>query len=59
RWSQQVAEAAMALNLEAKGSDIELWVLGSLSKQAIVEFQNLGWKVFTDAGPRLIPPRST
>ena len=53
-WDQRVAEAAMVVSTETKGSDIELWILGSLSKRATVEFQKLGWKVYTDAGSRLI-----
>jgi len=56
-WDKRVAQAATALSNEAKGSDIELWVLGSVSKLAAAEFQKLGWKVYTDAGPRLISAR--
>jgi len=56
-WDQRVAEAATVVSNEAKGSGIELWVLGSLSKLATAELQKLGWKVYTDAGPRLIPAR--
>jgi hypothetical protein len=54
-WDQRVAEAATAVSPEGSGSNIELWVLGSLSKRATAELQKLGWKVYTDAGPRLIP----
>lgn len=56
-WDQRVAEAATAVSNEVKGSEIELWVLGTVSKLAAAEFQKLGWKVYTDAGPRLIPAR--
>ena len=58
-WDQRVAEAATDVSHEAKENGIELWVLGSLSKLATEEFQKLGWKVYTDAGPRLIPARGT
>jgi hypothetical protein len=56
-WNQRVAETATAVSGEAKGSDIELYTLGTLSKLATAELQKLGWKVYTDAGPRLIPAR--
>ncbi len=56
-WDQRVVDAATVVSREANGSGIELWVLGSLSKRATAELQKLGWKVYTDAGPRLIPAR--
>lgn len=56
-WDQRVAGAATDLSSEANGSGLELWVLGSLSKQATAEFRKLGWKINTEAGSRLIPAR--
>ena len=54
-WNKKIAEAATAVRGEAKGSGLELWVLGSLSKQATAELQKEGWKIHTEAGPRLLP----
>ena len=54
-WNKQVAEAAAAISEDAKGSSFELWVLGSLSKQATSEFQEIGWKIHTEAGAQLLP----
>ena len=56
-WDERVAEAATAVSNEVKGGDIELWVLGTVSKLATTELQKLAWKVYTDAGPQLIPAR--
>lgn len=58
-WGQQVAEAATVVSSDAKGNDHELWVLGTLSKLATTELQKLGWKIYTDAGPRLITAQKT
>jgi hypothetical protein len=54
-WDKRVAEATDSVSSEAKGSNFELWVLGSLSKQATTELQELGWKIHTGAGPKLFP----
>ena len=54
-WDKRVAESATAVSEEAKGNGLELWVLGSLSKQATAELKKLGWKIHTNAGARLIP----
>ena len=54
-WNRRVAEAATDISGEAKGSGLELWVLGSLSKQATAELQKKGWRIHTGAGSRLLP----
>jgi len=54
-WNKKIAEAATAVSGEAKGSGLELWVFGSLSKQATAELQQVGWKIHTEAGSRLLP----
>ena len=56
-WNKRIAEMAMSVKSEAKESNLELWVLGSLSKQATVELQKQGWKIHTDSGPQLLPDR--
>ena len=56
-WSKRVSEAVTSVSSEAKGSSLELWVLGSLSKQATAELQKQGWNIHTGAGPRLLPAR--
>ncbi|MEA3291879.1 MAG: hypothetical protein U9Q71_06215, partial [Pseudomonadota bacterium] len=56
-WSKRVAEAITAVNSEEKGSGLELWVLGSLSKQASEEFRKRGWKVHTSTGSKLVSTR--
>ena len=56
-WNKKIADAAIAVSGEAKGSGLELWVFGSLSKQATAELQKEGWKIHTEAGPRLLPAR--
>ncbi len=53
-WNERVADAAAGVSKAAKGSATELWVLGSLSPQATTEFQNLDWKIHTNAGKKLI-----
>ncbi len=53
-WNKQVADAATSISNEGKGSNIELWVLGSLSKQATAEFQKLGWKVHVSVESQLL-----
>lgn len=53
-WNKQIAEAATPVGSEVKGSNIELWVLGSLSKQATTELQKLGWKIHVGVGQQLL-----
>ena len=54
-WNKLVAETETAARAEAKGSGLELWVLGSLSEQATAELQKVGWKIHTGAGSKLLP----
>ena len=54
-WNKITGETATTVRGEAKGSGLELWVFGSVSKQATAELQKLGWKVHTEAGSRLLP----
>ena len=53
-WNKLVAETEAAVSGEAKGSGLELWVLGSLSKQATAELQKKGWEIHAGAGSRLL-----
>lgn len=53
-WSEQVADAAAGVRKAAKGSGTELWVLGSLSRQATEELEKLDWKIHTSAKAKLI-----
>ena len=52
-WNERVADAATGVRKAAKGSDTELWVLGSLSQQAAAEFEKLDWKIQTNARAKL------
>ena len=54
-WDKRVAEAATAVGGEANGGSLELWVLGSLSKKATAELQEMGWMVHVGAGAQLLP----
>lgn len=54
-WNKQVAEAAAAIGRNGEGSGPELWVLGSLSKQATAGLQDAGWTIHTNAGSQLLP----
>ena len=56
-WSKRIADAVTWASSEAKSSGLELWVLGSLSRQATVELQKQGWQIHTGAGPQLFPAR--
>ena len=56
-WNKRVAEVATSVSREAKPSGIELWVIGSLSKQATTELKKQGWSVHTGARSQLLPPR--
>ncbi|MEN8199448.1 MAG: hypothetical protein ABFR63_05175 [Thermodesulfobacteriota bacterium] len=56
-WDRRVADAATAVSDQAKGKGMELWLFGSLSKQATTELERQGWKIHTEAGPRLMPQR--
>ena len=54
-WNKIVTESATAIGSEAKGYGMELWVLGSVSKQVKTELQQNGWKVYTETASRLLP----
>ena len=54
-WDKRVAEAVTSLKREAKEIGIELWVIGSVSKQATAELKKQGWKIHTGATSRLFP----
>ncbi len=54
-WSKRVSETVTASDKDANKADAELWILGTLSKQAATNFQKLGWQVHTNAGPELVP----
>ncbi len=56
-WDKRVAEAVTSASSEAKESGVELWVIGSLSKQATTELKKQGWRVHTGARSQLFPPR--
>ena len=53
-WNKRVADAATAGREGAKEGG-ELWILGLLSEQATAALRDAGWKIHTDAGPRLLP----
>ena len=54
-WSKRVAEALTSIIEEAKGTGLELWISGSLSKKATTELKNQGWKIHTKANSQLLP----
>lgn len=56
-WNERVAEVSTAVSEKAKGAGLELWVLGSVSQQAVNELRNAGWKIHADAGHSLLPAR--
>jgi len=53
-WNSLVAEAENAVRGQAKGNGLELWILGSLSRQATAELQQKGWQIHSTAGSRLL-----
>jgi hypothetical protein len=53
-WNRLVAEAEAAVRDQAKENGLELWTLGSLSRQATAELQKNGWQIHSKAGSRLI-----
>ena len=56
-WNKRVAVAVTSVSKEAKENGIELWVVGSLSKQATSELKKQGWKIHTEANSQLLPSR--
>jgi hypothetical protein len=54
-WSERIAAASETIGSEAKGKDLELWVLGQVSGQAEAALQKAGWKIHTGAGAKLLP----
>ncbi len=54
-WNKQVAEATTAIGQNGQESGPELWVLGSLSKQATAGLQDAGWTIHTNTGSQLLP----
>ena len=56
-WNKKVAEAAASISSDVKGSNTELWVFGSVSKQATAELQNLGWEINVGVAPQLLPAK--
>ena len=52
-WNKQVAGAVEAANNDAKGKNTELWIFGTVSKQAAAEMKQLGWKVQTNVAAKL------
>jgi hypothetical protein len=56
-WNKRVAVAVTSISKEAKESGLELWVVGSLSKQATKELKKQGWKIHTEANSQLLPSR--
>ena len=54
-WNKKVADTATAVSGKVKGTGLEFWVSGLVSKQAAVELQELGWKIHTGAGAKLFP----
>jgi len=56
-WSKQVAAAAAPAGNDEKVSNTELWILGSLSKQATAELKKLGWDIHVEAESQLFPAR--
>ncbi len=54
-WNKNVADAVTSLSGEGEGKTIELWVLGTVSKQATAELQKLGWKIHTQVAAQLLP----
>jgi len=56
-WNQLVAETATFISSEAKNNGLEVWVLGSVSKQATLALQQQGWKIHTETASQLLPAR--
>jgi len=52
-WSKLFFDGVTASSSDNKEADPELWVLGTLSKQAAENIQQLGWKLHTKVGPQL------
>jgi hypothetical protein len=55
-WSEQVATIAQELSEETQNG-IQLFTLGDLSTTAKENLNELGWRVYTDAGTVLMPSR--
>ena len=56
-WHERFATAMTSVSEEAKENGIELWVFGSLSKQATEELKKQGWKIQTGVKSQLLPLR--
>ena len=57
-WNEKVADTLLSLKEEMKKSDstqVELWVLGSVSQAARREMEKMGWVINTDAQKTLLP----
>jgi hypothetical protein len=57
-WNERVVETLTASSGELKESHTELWVKGSLSKQAAENFQQMSWKVHTNINSKLFPEQN-
>jgi hypothetical protein len=57
-WSKQFFDGVTASSGDKKESRAELWVLGTLSKQAAVNIQELGWEIHTKVGSELFPDQN-
>jgi len=59
-WSEMVADVTGSLlNKEktSKGTGMEIWSLGDLSPMASSKLEEMGWKVHTQVGKQLMPPK--
>lgn len=54
-WNKKVAEVLSAVKSESKGGNPELWILGTISKQAASELQKQEWIIHAEAEFKLLP----
>jgi hypothetical protein len=56
-WNRRVAEVVTSESKEAKEDGLEIWVTGTISKQATAELKKQGWKIHPGAESVLFPSR--
>lgn len=63
-WSRKVADAATWMQAsmkkgkgQARPAGLQFWILGDFSRKAQAELKALGWKLYPDAGPKLLPKK--